>query len=374
MKRITIIGAGNAGCALAAELSLRKYEVTLYADESHSTHFNAIEKKGAITLAGKLFGTAYVHKLTHSVKAAIIDADIVFLSVPSYGQIDLFNKMLPYLSEGQVFISLSGNFSSLCFLNILKKKNINKNIVVGDLNSSVHACRVLPQAEVYIFSNKNKLILSLSNHSLLLTRQIGALLDRTITLGSNLLEANFNNTNSIIHPAPMLLNIGWIETTKGDFYFYKEGISTSIATLLEKEDEEKILIGRQYSMNLLTFLQTIEEFYDQRYDSILSFVRYSQVHNTIKGTPHTLKNRYIMEDVPYALVPWSFLAKKAGVDAPVTNLLIQLASNVYDIDFMEVGRTLEQMGLEGMSYKEILEYIHPEGYSQNSISSELKQV
>lgn len=50
----------------------------------------------------------------------------------------------------------------------------------------------------------------------------------------NVLETSLNNFGAVFHPTPTLLNAARIETTKGNFEYYREGISPSVAKYWKK--------------------------------------------------------------------------------------------------------------------------------------------
>jgi opine dehydrogenase len=63
--------------------------------------------------------------------------------------------------------------------------------------------------------------------------------------------------------------------------------------------------------------------------------------------PDALQSRYITEDVPYALVLASSIGDEVGMDTPVIDALIAIASAVTKTDWRAKGRTLAVWGLEG---------------------------
>jgi len=69
--------------------------------------------------------------------------------------------------------------------------------------------------------------------------------------------------------------------------------------------------------------------------------------------PRTLQIRYLTEDVPTSLVPIASVGKKFGVDTPVINSLIELASRLNNCNYWEEGRTVEKLGIENLSLKEL---------------------
>jgi len=74
----------------------------------------------------------------------------------------------------------------------------------------------------------------------------------------------------------------------------------------------------------------------------------SEPNFTIKSPP-SLDHRYIKEDVGYGLVPMAEIGKLLGIETPVMDALITLASVALGIDFRVEGLTLEKMGLAGVA-------------------------
>lgn len=52
VRKITVIGAGSTGHAVASVMSQRGFEVTFHDDERFASRFQDIEELGGITLRG----------------------------------------------------------------------------------------------------------------------------------------------------------------------------------------------------------------------------------------------------------------------------------------------------------------------------------
>ncbi len=61
--------------------------------------------------------------------------------------------------------------------------------------------------------------------------------------GVNVLHTGMNNMGAIFHPALTLLNMGWIEATHGDYQFYIDGVTPSVARMLEVLDRERVTVA-----------------------------------------------------------------------------------------------------------------------------------
>lgn len=80
---VGVIGAGNVGCALAADLTLRGFDVRLC--NRSSERLDEIRRAGGITVTGAVEGFAYIATLTTDVGEAVRGADVVAVTVPTPG-------------------------------------------------------------------------------------------------------------------------------------------------------------------------------------------------------------------------------------------------------------------------------------------------
>ena len=267
--------------------------------------------------------------------------------------------MLPYLQDEQIIVTMPGNFASLCFNRILNENNINKKIHLVESVSLPYACRVERPGNVHILDIKNNLSLSMlgENQNQNMISHLKEILPCCIEIQKNIFSAGFNCLNGIMHPATVLLNTGWTETTKGDFYFYKDGVSESVGKLLDKLDCERRKVAEKYGFSTVPFVDMLEQFYGNKYPDIGTFARNSKIHNKLKASPSSLNNRYVSEDVPYILVPWYNLAKLANCEVPAMETIISLASILSEHDYLKEGRNLASMGLQDLSKEEVTNLI-----------------
>jgi opine dehydrogenase len=88
---------------------------------------------------------------------------------------------------------------------------------------------------------------------------------------------------------------------------------------------------------------------------------YEAIHNQegyygIKAPP-TLNHRYIFEDVPCSLVPIACIGQQYGVETGAMNALIAIANLAHGTDYWHRGRTLDRLGVRGMSVTELHHYV-----------------
>ena len=358
MESIAILGAGNGGCALAADLSMRGYEIRLYADPKHRKKLDAVQSAGGITLEGALKGFSSIQCLTTKLEEAVSGAKHVLISLPSCAQEKIFKEYLDFLEPGQVVVSMNGNMSVFCFVEIMRKKKIH-NIFLAEANALPYACRVERDAQVNILAIKK----SVSIGSLPATpppsikEKLETIFPCKLEWCEDILEVGLQANNGVIHPPAAILNTGWMETRKGNFYFYKDGISQAVAKVIEKIDSERREIALRYGFDLRSLLEEFEVFYEDKFESIADFAANTRLHNLIKEAPATVEHRYITEDVPYVLVPWYLLGKLVGYEATTIKSLITLSSVLNETEPFQQGRNLENMGIEKLGPVQLIKSI-----------------
>jgi opine dehydrogenase len=172
--------------------------------------------------------------------------------------------------------------------------------------------------------------------------------------GKNVLHTSLENPNSMLHPAPSLLNTSLIESGREWLYYY-EGITPSIGSYVEGLDRERLSIGQSLGLELTPLLPWFKIVYDAPGQTISEAVKNNKAYAGVKGQ-NTLRTRYVLEDIPMGLVPLASFGHALGLRVERMETTIRLAELMLDEDFTSSGRTLENLGLAGMGPKEILDF------------------
>ena len=174
--------------------------------------------------------------------------------------------------------------------------------------------------------------------------------------GGNVLKTGLNNMGAVFHPTIALLNAGWIETTHGDFQFYIDGVSPSVARLLEAVDRERCTVASSLGIRARTGLEWLAMAYDARGTDLFEAIHNQTGYYGIKA-PATLQHRYIFEEVPMSLVPIAALGQRYGVSVRAIDAIIRLACIVHNTDYWRKGRTLDRLGIADLSVEELTRYV-----------------
>ena len=143
--KITIIGAGNAGTTVAADLALKGHEVTLLktSNKLHNEHFSELLKKQQIIMTenGETH-TVDVH-ITTDMGKAIPGRELLILYIQTNYHEDLIRRISPYLSDGQTVLIEPGYLSTCYFL-----QHCDRDLTIVEAESSPIDCRIIaPERE-----------------------------------------------------------------------------------------------------------------------------------------------------------------------------------------------------------------------------------
>src|SRR5690606_15537731 len=124
----------------------------------------------------------------------------------------------------------------------------------------------------------------------------------------------------------------------------------------EAVDAERREVVKRLGLEPISLLQWYIRLYGHQ--GVKGETLYEATHNSpIWGparAPDSLEHRYLTEDLPYGLVPISELGAQLGLETPVMNSVITLASAALGRDLRREGRSLRQVGLEGLDRDAII--------------------
>ncbi|MBN1284727.1 MAG: NAD/NADP octopine/nopaline dehydrogenase family protein [Anaerolineae bacterium] len=375
--RIAVIGAGHGGRAMAADLGARGYHVNLY--NRTLDHIRQIQMRGGIELHLSeqdeiIFGRLQL--VTDQIEAALDGVNLVMVIVPASAHADIAGLCAPHLRDGQIVLLNPGRTGgALEFCHVLKDLNCETDVTVAEAETLLFASRAEGPAEARIFRRKNAVPLA----ALPATRTPEVLdvvseVYPQFVASPNVLHTSLNNMGAVFHPVLALLNAGWIERTQGDFQFYVDGVTASTARVLEVVDRERVTVASALGVRAQTACEWLATAYSATGENLDEAMHDNPGYQGIKA-PRSLRHRYLFEDVPFSLVPIVELGKRFGVNVATIDSMVQLACIIHGTDYSHRGRTLERMGLTGLSVREITNWVNhgsiesPESPNKNKTGS-----
>lgn len=350
--RIAMLGAGNAGCAVSADLTMHGHEVTLI-KTSHAMHddnFSFLQQNnGRMTL--NEFGeikTANIHRLSRDV-SDIKDADVVIIYIQTNFHEQLIERIMPHLQDGQILLINPGYLSTAYVL----KHCPDKDIIIAEAESSFIDGRIMEPGYFRVgFRNvRNPIGIYPSARKAEAIAKLDQLGERFVYLDS-VVEAALHNPNLVVHTVGSVMSIPRIEKSKGEFCMYHEAYTReNLATwrILEALDAEKMDVLETLGFERLSYVDACKyrNSLDDNIDAKEVFFGYAEMPTRAKG-PTAVDSRYISEDVSQGLVMLEALGKALDIATPIASGLIAIASAALGRDLRIEGRSPEGLGLENI--------------------------
>jgi opine dehydrogenase len=356
---ITVIGAGHGGKAMAAHLGLMGFQTVLF--NRTPDNVAAIKELGGIYLEsydGGPRGFGKLQLVTSNMAEALENAKMVMIVVPSSAHADIARAAAPYLADGQVIILHPGRTcGAIEFSKVIRDNGCTADVTIAEAETFIYASRSDGPAQARIFRIKEAVPLAAlpSNRNSLVLEHIRPVFSQFID-GGNVLQTGMNNMGAIFHPALTILNSGWIETTHGDFQFYIEGVTTSVARVLEALDRERVTVAASIGIRARTGMEWLKLSYDAVGEDLNEAIHNQPGYYGINAPP-TLNHRYIFEDVPMSLVPIASLGQRYGVAVSGIDAIIKIASIIHRTDYWRRGRTIDKLGINNLSTDELIHYV-----------------
>lgn len=343
--KVSVIGCGNVGVAIASDLSICGQDVSLI-KTSHVNEgiFERIRENGnrvSLRERGEL-KPATIKELTHDL-GKVAESEVVIVTVQSTYHESIIKDMARYLNGNQIVICICSYMASFYF-----KKYCQSLPTITETTGPYLEGRIIEEDGEVVFRVGCRL--SRSPLSILQQERASECMARIHQLYKGfsndytVLESALLNPNMVLHTVGSIMSIPRIEFSKGNFCMYREayarGNDATLKIMLSLDEEKKSVLRKLGCRPVDIFVaggflgNPMESFYDYSESSDRAI------------SPTSVKSRYITEDVPQGLVLMESIAREIGVEVPVTTSLINLSGCALGIDFRSVGRTIQKLGAE----------------------------
>ena len=358
-RRVAVLGGGNTGFSLAANLQLRGFAVTLWEIPEHGATLAPLASGGAIRLTGVAEqGQARIARVTTDIAETLAHNDLILVPVPSYAHRAFAAACAPHLRPGQVIVLTPGNMGALAFAAAARAAGTQAGVVFAEADTAPYVCRKLAPDHAHIWG-----VVSGLGVAAFPARENNRLLELLtdvfpgVHAYPHVVACGLSAGNPILHPAGVLLNAGRVEYARGDFYFYEEGVTPGVVRAIKAVDAERIAVGARLGLTL----EPVEEAYWRA-----GFGPRGDLWATINGSrmltqlraPGSLDTRWLLEDIPYGIATWSALGAQFAVPTPVIDALTDLGAAVTGQDLRAATRTPTALGIAGMDRDALAVYLH----------------
>lgn len=353
MKRIAVLGAGNSGLAMAAHLKLLGEEVRLWNRTKRNIQDLMVDRQ--VHMMGEIEGDVILDRVTADLGLAVQDCEWIMVTMPATAHGDIARRLAPLVkAEQRIILHPGRTFGALEFEQTLLSMGVTQPPIILEAITNLYAARKVMEKEVHIHGIKREVRFSaLHPENLAAARaDLPDLLAEIFVPVENMLFTSLGNVGMLLHCAPMLFNLGRVESETASFRYYNEGITPSVAKYIEKMNREVLDLAACLRIPIDSVEEWMRKTYGLSGDTLYECVQSNEVYRNILA-PKTIESRYLLEDVPCGLVPIENLGHQFGLPMTYIGLMIDLAGAVLDQDFRISGRTLEKFG---MTVKELENY------------------
>jgi len=359
VERMAVIGAGHGGHAMAAHLTLKGFPVRFCEMPHFADNIRPAQERGGIEITGVVGeGFAQPELLTTDIAEAVQGVSHIFVVTQALGHEEVAELCAPHLEENQTIVLFPGSGGTLQFAKTLGDMGVATKIYLAETVTLPYSCRLRGPAYVHVHSGSGarEVIAAFPARDTEAVIEASLPVYPTLTPAAHVLEVALYNPNILLHPIGVIFNLGRIEYSKGEFWMYKEGFTPSVRRILKALEAERMALLRVLDVEPMSF----EEYYEWRYQK-----PWSEFATVSSKGPASAKTRYITEDIPIGMVLWASLGEMLNVPTPTARALIHISSVIHDTDYWSGGRTMEKLGLAGMTVEELKRYLW-EGSAQNA--------
>ncbi len=355
--KVAVLGGGHGCYATAAEMTERGHEVWFWRRDAAA--FAPVLGTGVITVSDYR-GTRDVRvaRPTVSLAEAMAAAEVILIPLPATTQAALAVEVAPYLRDGHVVFLPPGTFGSILFAQAAKAAGNHADVSYAEtgtlpylvrkhgpasINVSIYAKR-LPTG---IFPAKN------SAYALAKLRELYPAIEPI----EDALSGALMNAGAIIHSPLILMNAGPLEHFDA-WDIHNEGTQPSIRRVTDALDRERIALREALGYGAPHF--PLADHYAKEGDEWM-YGRAAHDRLTDSGDWREkidlLTHRYMREDTALGLSLLSSIGRWAGQPMPIAAGLLAIAGAVTGDDLYAGGRTLEALGLAGLSRAEMTDFL-----------------
>jgi len=229
---ITVAGAGKGGPSMAAHLMSLGFEVKLYELPAFAHKLKGFIRRGGIQCSGEVKGLFRPAAMTVDAKAAAADADVIMVAAMAMGHDAIVRSLLPHVKDGCLMAFHTGYYAGLRFYPRFSR--LRRHVILAETDILPYLCLRTGPHSVRIDGIKKEAGVAAMPASD--TRRAVDLLSKTKILRffprKHALEVSLSSMNLLFHAPIVLLNLPASENTKGNYVFYRDGVSPGVGRII----------------------------------------------------------------------------------------------------------------------------------------------
>lgn len=337
--KVGIVGAGNIGMGYAALLSQDGHEAWVWSPSGERTQ--ALAAGEPLIITGAIEGT--FHPKVCSSAEAVAKCNVIVLALPAFGHRSVLDSLIPLIEQRHTII-ISGHLSFAALY--LSKKLSERGLIVPIVawSTTVLTCKSRGPNRFNIGTIRVKVDMAVIPARLAvdaLTTCV-SLFGERFDLKDDILIIALSNINPQDHLGIAITNLSRIE--RAEQWGQNTMVTPAIGKYLEAMDAERVMIAKAFGKVVRTIFDHNRLSHNITGGSVAEMSATMVERGSDPLGPTDLNTRYILEDVPFGIVPTLHLAKLAGVSAPLHQSGLEIISACYGRDFAADNDLLPEIG------------------------------
>lgn len=325
---VTILGGGNIGMCLLAEISrIKGYDVTMYASspEMFEDRLQVVDDERSITFQSGEF------RVTDVMAEAVREADVILCTLPAFLRKDAVAKMEGMIKDSAYLGFFPGYGGAEFYCEDL----IKRGVTIFALQKVPYVARTKERGKIAGMMSKKKTIYvgAIPNTK---TAEIAALLEDMLLIEcktlNNYMAATLLPGNPLLHTCGSyvyLKNYQAGQVFPEQIYYYQTWTDEMSELICQCSDEMKEICDRLPVD--LSEVQTIQEYYEsptpekltEKFHSIPSFFPLTlPMIKEAEGYRPDFSSRFYTEDIPFGVSIIKALGLLAGVETPTIDTIL----------------------------------------------------
>jgi opine dehydrogenase len=372
-KTVCIVGDGMYGLAVASLMSARCKQI----DIVRLPRFDVIDEplfayNDGRGLSEHRDSLERLRGLVVEPNDKLFEAEYIILT-GGVGAFDYYISLVQtHLRDGQNLVIINAPIGAgLQFTHALSQAGLHRRFNVAELGDLFYGVRTEGDLLVVGSVRARSNFAGNTRNQLRKNIAIDALLPIELIPSSNLIERGLFEVERILRPALLLFGIlgerAGVENTNG---LARTVSNDATLALLQRLETEVAALGRAYKSAAPAFA-TIGEtarrtsqadngrIPDKKFEQVVESY-YANLTSSISLSvnPARRARSIVTKDLSEHVVILSELARVARLGTPALDSLIEFASGIADMDIRSRARTLSDLGLDGLSLSDIVEYVN----------------
>jgi opine dehydrogenase len=353
--KIAVLGGGHGSYAAAADLSEAGHEVRLWRRDAAA--LKPVVDTGAIVLKDAQGARDVPIALASADMARVLDgAALIVIPSPATAQADIARAMAPHLVDGQVVFLAPGTFGSYVMARIVREAGARAAVTWAETGTLPYLARKHGEREVNVTVRAVRLPTGVyparrEREAVEVIRQAYP----SVHGCGDALSGALMNAGPVIHPPLMVMNAAPLQHFER-WDIHNEGTQPAVRAVTDRLDQERIAVRE--TLGYAGPHYPLADHYDNdRWmygDAHKQLVKSGDWREHIDLHTH----RYITEDTELGLAFLASVARWSGTDAPIANGLLAVVGGFLGRDLRHGVRTLEGLGLAGLSRDALQAQLH----------------